>query len=237
MKTAGCLHPNCWWFAAESPSLLFIFLQLWSDGFHNICWCFNWAICLSFVVEVSSSIVRKVKTPLQKTMADNPVTADKLTSQSVVSFGWIAEISNNTNLQRTFDEEKTWQYFTEMVEATLPSSFPLLEQTLTTSAAFCFWKGKYLWKEKNGGKRKGKKKKFQFLLLLPCWGKLYFVKIGFLYTMWHGPVDVLLYKDNVYTQYLCFFLLLLLLFCFIFFYTMYIFYTVFPCIYSDFHCL
>ena len=159
-------------------------------------------------------------------MADNPVTADKLTSQSVVSFGWIAEISNNTNLQRTFDEEKTWRYFTEMVEATLPSSFPLLEQTLTTSAAFCFCKGKYLWKEKNGGKRKGKKKKFQFLLLLPCWGKLYFVKIGFLYTMWHGPVDVLLYKDNVYTQYLCFFLLLLLLFCFIFFYTMYIFYTV-----------
>ena len=143
----------------RSTSLLFVFLQLWSDGFHNICWCFNWAVCLSFVVAVSSSIVRKVKTLLQKTVADYPVAADKLTSQSMVSFSWIAKILNNTSLQRTFDEEKSWWYFTEMVEAILPSSFLLLEQTLTTSAAFCFCKVKYLWKGKKRGGKKGRKKR------------------------------------------------------------------------------
>ena len=102
---------------------------------------------------------------------------------------------------------------------------PVIRTDFNNFLCILFLQGEVLVKRTKNGGKKGKKKKGLFLLLLPCWGKLYFVKIGFLYTMWHGPVDVLLYKDNVYTQYLCFFFLFFFVFSLINFFTPCIFFT------------
>jgi len=102
MKTASYLPPNLGHVTCHRSTafILFLFLQLWPDRSNSIHQCCNWgrrtSVSLSYMMAVSSSIICRLRRLTVK-MASEPVIANKLTSQAVVSFGHIGKTSHKSS--------------------------------------------------------------------------------------------------------------------------------------------
>lgn len=114
MKTAGCPRPDLWGFAAEATCFCFhsflfcIHSHRWVQ-LHPLMHFFyhqRWRFFLPLLAGGDNS---------QQTKADDPVTADKLTNQSAVSFGHIAKTSHST----TYDKVARRKAFVKWSSAVL----------------------------------------------------------------------------------------------------------------------